>query len=42
MILEAEEFLRRFLNHVLSNGFVKIRSYGYLSNPTQSSKLGIK
>ncbi|MGD9092457.1 MAG: transposase [Anaerolineales bacterium] len=29
-ILSAEEFIRRFLQHVLPKGFVKIRYYGFL------------
>lgn len=30
--LEAVEFIRRFLLHVLPSGFVKIRHFGFLSN----------
>jgi len=30
--LEAAEFIRRFLRHVLPDGFVKIRHFGFLSN----------
>jgi len=29
--LDAEEFIRRFLQHVLPKGFVKIRYYGFLA-----------
>ena len=29
--LSAEEFIRRFLQHVLPKGFVKVRYYGYFS-----------
>ena len=32
MTLDASEFLRRFLLHVLPRGFVRIRHYGFLSN----------
>jgi len=32
MTLDASEFLRRFLLHVLPSGFVRIRHYGLLSN----------
>jgi len=32
MSLEAVEFIRRFLLHVLARGFVKIRHFGFLSN----------
>jgi hypothetical protein len=31
MTLEAREFLRRFLQHVLPAGFQKVRHYGFLS-----------
>ncbi len=31
MTLEATEFLRRFLQHVLPSGFPKVRHYGFLS-----------
>jgi hypothetical protein len=30
MTLSAEEFIRRFLQHVLPTGFIKIRYYGFL------------
>jgi hypothetical protein len=32
MTLEASEFIRRFLLHVLPSGFVKIRHFGFLAN----------
>jgi Putative transposase len=32
MTLQAEEFIRRFLLHVLPTGFVKIRHCGFLAN----------
>lgn len=32
MTLHASEFIRRFLLHILPDGFVKIRHYGILSN----------
>lgn len=41
MALSAEEFIRRFLMHILPEGFVKIRHYGILSNKNRSSKLEI-
>jgi hypothetical protein len=31
MTLEAHEFIRRFLQHVLPKGFVKVRYYGFLA-----------
>ena len=33
MTLSADEFLRRFLLHVLPRGFVRIRHFGFLANP---------
>jgi Putative transposase len=39
MELEATEFLRRFLLHVLPLGFVRIRHYGLLSNRHRREKL---
>ena len=33
MILAADEFIRRFLLHVLPKGFHRIRHYGLLANP---------
>jgi Putative transposase/Transposase zinc-binding domain len=32
MTLTAQEFLRRFVQHVLPRGFVRIRSFGFLAN----------
>jgi Putative transposase len=32
MTLAAEEFMRRFLLHVLPRGFVRIRNFGFLAN----------
>ena len=32
MTLKAHEFIRRFLLHVLPNGFVRIRHFGFLAN----------
>ena len=31
MTLDAQEFLRRYLQHVLPSGFAKVRHYGFLS-----------
>jgi hypothetical protein len=39
MQLPAEEFIRRFLLHVLPSGFMRIRHYGFLSNRTRACKL---
>ena len=39
MTLAADEFLRRFLLHVLPRGFVRIRHYGLLASRNVSTKL---
>jgi hypothetical protein len=39
MTVSAEEFLRRFLVHVLPRGFVKIRHYGLLANRRRDERL---
>jgi hypothetical protein len=39
MTLSAEEFIRRFLLHVLPDGFQRIRYYGFLANRYRESKL---
>jgi hypothetical protein len=41
MELEATEFLRRFLLHVLPTGFVRIRHYGLLSNRHRRERLAV-
>ena len=39
MSLSADEFIRRFLLHVLPNGFQRIRYYGFLGNRYRQQKL---
>jgi len=39
MTLEAGEFMRRFLLHVLPGGFHRIRHYGLLANPVRRASL---
>jgi hypothetical protein len=39
MTVTADEFLRRFLLHVLPHGFVRIRFFGFLSNRRRKSLL---
>jgi Putative transposase/Transposase zinc-binding domain len=39
MDLDAEEFIRRFLLHVLPEGFQRIRYYGFLGNRCRQQKL---
>jgi hypothetical protein len=41
MNLEAQEFIRRFLLHVLPEGFQHIRSYGFLANRYRDAKLAL-
>ena len=41
MTIEAHEFIRRFLLHILPDKFVKIRHYGILSNRNKRTKLKI-
>ncbi len=41
MTLSAEEFLRRFVQHVLPKGFVKIRHYGLLANAQREARLAM-
>lgn len=39
MTLAADEFIRRFIMHILPPGFIKIRHFGFLSNRNKSIKL---
>jgi len=39
MTLESEEFIRRFLIHVLPRGFQRIRFFGLLSNRKRKARL---
>jgi hypothetical protein len=39
MTLSQEEFLRRFEQHILPRGFVKVRYYGYLRNKDKGQRL---
>jgi hypothetical protein len=41
MTVSAEEFIRRFLLHVLPHKYVKIRHYGILSNKNKKTKLAL-
>ena len=41
MTLEATEFIRRYLLHVLPTGFQRIRQYGLLSNRKRAVKLAV-
>lgn len=39
MTLDANEFIRRFLLHVLPSGFMRLRHYGFLGNRDRAQKL---
>ena len=39
MTLAGEEFLRRFLQHVLPPGFVKVRHYGIFAHPVKAAAI---
>ena len=41
MVLEATEFVRRFLMHVLTPGFVKIRYFGFLANRRRAETIAL-
>ena len=41
MTLTATEFLRRFFQHVLPRGFVRIRYFGFLANAHRTSLLAL-
>ena len=41
MTLSADEFIRRFLLHVLPKGFTKIRHFGFLSSAVKKVKLAL-
>ena len=41
MTLSAPEFLRRYVQHVLPHGFVRIRQFGFLANRHRSESLAL-
>ena len=41
MTLQAEEFIRRFLLHVLPDGFQKIRYFGWMANRQHAANLAL-
>jgi hypothetical protein len=41
MTIPAEEFIRRFLQHVVPPGFQRIRYYGFLANCHRAAKLAL-
>ncbi len=41
MMLSAMEFLRRFVQHILPRGFVRIRQFGYLASGCRTARLAL-
>jgi hypothetical protein len=41
MTLDAGEFIRRYLLHVLPRGFVRVRHFGWLANAHREQKLAL-
>ena len=41
MTLDADEFIRRFLIHVLPDGFHRIRHYGFLASANRTSSIAL-
>ena len=41
MTLTAMEFLRRFVQHILPRGFVRIRQFGYLASTCRTARLAL-
>jgi hypothetical protein len=41
MTLSASEFLRRYVQHVLPHGFVRIRQFGFLANRHRSKSIAL-
>jgi len=39
MTLDAQEFIRRFLLHVIPNGFMRVRHFGFLANRSKKRAL---
>jgi len=42
MTLSLDEFLRRFLLHLLPEGFVRIRNFGFLANRKRTTSLALR
>lgn len=41
MALDAHEFIRRYLQHVLPNGFMRIRAFGFLANACKAKNIDL-
>lgn len=41
MVLDAHEFIRRYLQHVLPDGFMRIRAFGFLANACKAKNIDL-
>ena len=41
MSLDADEFIRRFLIHILPSGFMRVRSFGFLANSCKAKNISL-
>jgi|GEM_PF-82640 len=41
MTLDAHEFIRRYLSHILPDGFMRVRSFGLLANACKAKNIAI-
>lgn len=39
MTLDAHEFIRRYLSHILPDGFMRVRSFGFLANACKAKNI---
>ena len=39
MTLDAHEFIRRYLSHILPDGFMRVRSFGFLANACKTKNI---
>ncbi len=41
MTLEAHEFIRRYLSHILPHGFMRVRYFGFLANSVKAKNIAL-
>jgi hypothetical protein len=41
MVLTGEEFIRRYLSHILPKGLMRVRYFGFLANCCRRKKLDV-
>lgn len=41
MKLDAHEFIRRYLSHILPDGFMRVRSFGFLANASKAKNIAL-